>query len=515
MLSQSHLAASICRERVSQINCLQNPPECVLLNGSTIRLSRLIAAHISPNDEVSFPVLPSSVTAATEICVKKNSLVGSARCVYQAQIGYVTQPKKDKREELFVAARVCPPTLGISSILISCKALREYFYRIPRNESPPDRRTLYDILRISSAASPAELRVGFKLCQLELRAKNDPRNERSFVERAFNILGDPELRACYDRLLKDPEAPALFPYGGFGSLLASGERSRDGNTFFAHRIVAFLPEQHQRRFRASLRKCDFYDDRALYRDMRRKLELWIDPAVLHAVWDSTWNQWKHLLGTKMEVNATFVTSGKYRRHRNEWQLVTWETALPSRLLVRLPADFQEQIAAAKLSYHRFGQYSGTLEKIRAEIQDRPAEKSEIERILSSLNVPGDLDIAQISWRPDYDPFFYQQLSRRARRIYLFRDEYIFDLEKAVIIETPQLGNATYVFSKPRSMEGFLTIYAGVSKDDIRHNRSNAGEKLGFLCRIIHGGNPRVWARELRARMGEIPDFAAAATADHN
>ncbi len=220
MLSQSHLAASICRERVSQINCLQNPPECVLLNGSTIRLSRLIAAHISPNDEVSFPVLPSSVTAATEICVKKNSLVGSARCVYQAQIGYVTQPKKDKREELFVAARVCPPTLGISSILISCKALREYFYRIPRNESPPDRRTLYDILRISSAASPAELRVGFKLCQLELRAKNDPRNERSFVERAFNILGDPELRACYDRLLKDPEAPALFPYGGFGSLLA-------------------------------------------------------------------------------------------------------------------------------------------------------------------------------------------------------------------------------------------------------------------------------------------------------
>ena len=57
-------------------------------------------------------------------------------------------------------------------------------------------------------------------------------------------------------------------------------------------------------------------------------------------------------------------------------------------------------------------------------------------MLSALNVPGDFEVAQISWRPDYDPFFYRQLSRRACRIYLFRDEYIFDLERAVVIETP-------------------------------------------------------------------------------
>ena len=93
---------------------------------------------------------------------------------------------------------------------------------------------------------------------------------------------------------------------------------RDGSTFFAQRIIAFLPEQHQLRFRIPLRKCDFYHDRALYRDIRRKLELWTDLAFLHTVWDITWNQWKHLLGTKMEVNASFVKSGHYRRHRNEW-----------------------------------------------------------------------------------------------------------------------------------------------------------------------------------------------------
>jgi hypothetical protein len=64
----------------------------------------------------------------------------------------------------------------------------------------------------------------------------------------------------------------------------------------------------------------------------------------------------------MEVNATFVKSGKYRRHGHQWQLVTWETALPSRLEVRLPPDFQQQIEAAKRTYHRFGQYSAALDK---------------------------------------------------------------------------------------------------------------------------------------------------------
>jgi hypothetical protein len=28
---------------------------------------------------------------------------------------------------------------------------------------------------------------------------------------------------------------------------------------------------------------------------------------------------------------------------------------------------------------------------------------------SPLRLPGDFDIVQINWRPDYDPFFYQQV----------------------------------------------------------------------------------------------------------
>ena len=46
--------------------------------------------------------------------------------------------------------------------------------------------------------------------------------------------------------------------------------------------------------------------------------------------------------------------------------------------------------------------------------------------------------------------------------------------------------------------------------DIRPNRDNIGEKLGFLGRVIHGSNPQSWAKELRDHIGERPDFAEAA-----
>jgi hypothetical protein len=48
-------------------------------------------------------------------------------------------------------------------------------------------------------------------------------------------------------------------------------------------------------------------------DVRRKLELWLDPALLHTQWDSTWNQWKHLLRTKIEVDAPRVKYFRCRR----------------------------------------------------------------------------------------------------------------------------------------------------------------------------------------------------------
>ena len=49
---------------------------------------------------------------------------------------------------------------------------------------------------------------------------------------------------------------------------------------------------------------------------------------------------------------------------------------------------------------------------------------------------------------------------------------------------PQQGHPTHVFAKPRSMDGFLALYTKTMKDDIRHNRNNAAERLGFIGRVV-------------------------------
>jgi hypothetical protein len=480
---------------------------CVFPNQTKLLLPRILASYVAIGDEIRFPI-PAADAVGPEVLVTRNAASGSSRYIYQAPIGYVSHPKQDKRNQHFVSAEVQRGGLGIHAIFVPGEVLREYFYRLPRPADRIDHPTLYEVLRISASASPSELRVAFKLRDLELRTAGVPHRERVALERAFNIVGQPELRACYDALLADSDAPAVFPYGGFGSLLVAGEPSYDGETFFARRILVFSPDLRRRRFHVPLRRCDFYQDRALCRDVRRKLEFWLDPAALHTPWDRTWNQWKHLLGTKIEVEGTFVQSGKYRKRRGIWELVTWETALPSRLEAKLPLDFQLQMESAKTTYHSFGRYSRALDQIRLCLEHRAVERAELQRLCSELRIPGDFDVAQISWRPDYDPFFYRQLSRRARRIYLFRDEYIFDVENAVVVETPQLGHATYVFAKPRSMDSFLAIYTTITKDDIRRNRNNAAEWLGFVGRVIHGANPRTWLQEVGQRVGEGSDFAA-------
>ncbi len=511
MPSTSSISSSptpVCCERVVSVQRQEKPATCVFVNRTKLLVSRLLASYVAIGDDIAFPVSTGDAVR-TEILITKNAGAGPRRYLYDVPIGYVSQPKQDKRNRYFVSAEVHHGGLGINTVFLPCEVLRSYFYRLPHASGGVDVPTLYEILRIPATASLSELRVAFKLRDLELQTAGAARSQRVALERTFNIVGQPELRACYDALLTDSDAPAIFPYGGFGSLLVAGEPSRDGRTFFARRILAFSPELRRRRFHVPLRRCDFYDDRALCRDARRKLEFWLDPAALHTFWDRTWNQWKHLLGTKIEVEGTFVQTGKYRKRRGDWELVAWETALPSRLEVKLPADFQQQLEMTRTTYHRFGQYSRALDQVRLLLEHRAIERAELQRMCSELLLPGNFDVSQISWRADYDPFFYRQLSRRARRLYLFRDEYIFDVEKAVVVETPQLGHATYVFAKPRNMDTFLALYTKITKDDIRRNRNNAAEGLGFLGRVIHGTNPRVWLREVRQRVGEGIDFEVA------
>ncbi len=77
----------------------------------------------------------------------------------------------------------------------------------------------------------------------------------------------------------------------------------------------------------------------------------------------------------------------------------------------------------------------------------------------------------------------------------------------MVVETPQLGHATYLFSKPVNMTEFLAIYGSVTREDIRYNRGNVAERLGFLGRLIHGSNPRAWLKELNLRLGDTLNYA--------
>jgi hypothetical protein len=470
-----------------------------------------LASYLGSGDEIQVPLGPDQ--AGTEIHVLKNDASGHMRELYQTPIGCVTRPREDKRKDLFVVAKVPGSRLGVTAVQLPCPVLRDYFYVGDRQRQWCKQPTLYEVVRIPPNVTPGEMHLSFKIRQLELQNEGAPRGTHAALERAYNVLAQPELKACYDVLLQDPEAPALFPYGGFGSLLVSGDRSRDGRTFFATRILAYRPEMRQRRFRAPLRRFEFYPASAVYRDARRKLEVTVDQCVMPVVWDQAWNQWKHRLAAKVEVNATFVRAGKYRMKSGEWHQVEWESALPSRLEIKLPNNLQEQVESARRTYHYLGQYSQALDRIRARIERQPMEKKQLDRLMGELGVPGDIDVAELTWRPDYDPFYYQQLAKRARRLYLFREEYIFDAGQ-VAVETPQLGHATYLFAKPASMESFLALYIRTSKQEIRVNRNNVAERLGFLCRMVHGSNARAWLKELGVKLGEPLDHnAAAATVD--
>jgi hypothetical protein len=475
-----------------------------------ILLPSFVSSFIHRRDEVTVPANFASADAATEVYVRAVAPRDQRRDCFLAEVGYITRPRKDKRNDLFVSAAVCGRYLGISVIHIRCDLVRDYFY-VGNRQCDWDRQpSLYELLRVDPKVSPTDLRLAFRVRDLELRTIRAPVHDIRSLERAFNILAFPELRDCYDGLLADPSAPAVFPYGGFGSLFVSGTLAREGTTFYASHIVSFLPQQVATTIHVPLRKCSFFDQIAVYRDARRKSEIVFDQAATPMLWNATWNQWKHFLAATVRVKGTFIQGGRYRQRKGEWDLVRCRTALPSRIEITLPPNFVEQVDQAWKTYHRFGEFADAIDQIRRRLETTPMERDDLRAFCSGLGIPNDFDVSLVTWKPDYDPFFYKQLYRRARRVYFFRCEYIFDLERAVVIETPQLGHATYVFAKPAKMEEFLAIYGISSRDDVLRNRCNVAESLGFLCRLVHGSSPANWLKDLRARIGEalVPSSAS-------
>ncbi|MGH9626738.1 MAG: hypothetical protein ACRD7E_00010 [Bryobacteraceae bacterium] len=474
-----------------------------LTSDAEFLLPRVAANYLRPGDRIC---VGSPASPVHEFLAIQNANRQKPRQVYFCPIGYVTQPKTDKRDQHYLRAEVLDGTLGIRSLHIPCTAVRDYFYFFASAPGEDRRTTLYELLRAPSIASFTDLRLCYCIRRLELATQADAVGLR-FIERAFNLLAHPELRSCHDALLRDPDAPTLFPYGGFGQCVVAGDLAEDGETFFVRRILSYLPQQVQRQFRAPCRRIEFFDGYAVYRDSRRRAEVYLDPGVLPLGWEPTWNRWKHLVGTKLGVSGTFVETGKYRHRGGEWHLVRWQTALPSRLALKVPSNAAEAMKDARRAYERFGEHYDAIERIRLRLEYEPLDERALSDLCHQLRIPADFNVSQFCWKADYDPFFYEQLKKRSVNVFLFRNEYIFQLARTVVAEIPQQGHATYVFAKPTDIREFVRRYAQTTRDKIRRNRGNIASELGYIGRVMHGKDPRRWLRELRQRIGEAVDYS--------
>ena len=474
--------------------------ECRLGDGSTLHLPAFLGKFINRADVVR--MLPPG---KDDLLVERSSSGSRRQCLLYTSIGYVAPPRLSE-EGGGILARVELPerSFGPKAMFLSGDAIRHYFYALT-DSNPP--QSLYAILGVFEAATPADLRVAWHVCQLEFGARAMKASERFGAERALNILSHPDLRKCYDTLRREEDAPPVFPYGGFGSILVEGNLSNDGEAFFADRILAYRPEMRSRKVSLLLRQCNFLADRAICRDLRRKLEVMLDPGLLPGVeWDITWNNWKHWLRTRIEVDATFVRAGKYRLRGREWILRTWLTALPSRLRVTVPEGVDSDVERAKAIQGLLGEHAEIVDRIRAEVHEQPVEHVQIQDWLDRLGASTHLKPQHVTWRPDYEPYYFEQLNRRSTTSFLFRDEYLFVWANVLIAEIPQLGHATYVFRKPEDVRAFMRRYSSATRGDIRRNRDNVATELGFIGRIVRGRNKKRWLNDVLRLAGEKADY---------
>ena len=474
---------------------------CTFSTGVSIPVSPVLGSRLRPNDRLIILAADPN-DPAPDLLIDRPGLRPFPQLL-SATIGYAAQPKEGA-QGIFVRVEL-PRSIGPKGLYLSAAAVREYFYLLGEHDSP--RESLYDLLQTSETATPADLRLAWRLQSVEFGMAAADRSIRSRAERAFNILAHPDLRNCYDRMQKDEDAPPLLPYGGFGSILAEGHLSEDGQAFFGERILAYKPETTTRKVSLLFRRCEFFFDRVICRDPRRKIEVWLDGNLLPGLsWDLTWNNWKHWLKSRLEVEATLVSAGKYRLTKGEWILRKWSAALPSRLRVSLPEGLAADIARARALHSLLGEHADLVRHAGAQIEKYPVEHTTIQKWFDDLAVSTDLKPHYVNWLPDYEPYYFEQLRKRSRTWFLFRNEYLFVWPKVLISEIPEPGHATYLFSHPAQLDEFMQGYAGIDRNDVRHNRDDVASRLGFIGRVVRGRRKQRWLNDVLKRAGEKADY---------
>lgn len=457
----------------------------------------MVGCRLRPNDMVSF-VSSEPKSTAHNLLVKRSGVARSPEVLFTTVGLAATFPNGKSVQHLEIDV---PRPNVIERLNLSALAIREHFFAVNGVDSTRDE--LYGALSSHSDATLTELRLAWRLKSIELALSSDQRIKNIHIERAFNILANPELRECYDRLKRDENALPVFPYGGYGSILVEGRLIEDGKTFIGNRILAFKPDMEMRKVTILLRSCEFQPDRIYFNDSRRKIEVWLDGGLLPGLaWNPTWNSWRHWIRSRLDVEATFVTSAKERINQRQRIVSKWSVALPSRLRVTVPEDLMADIECARAFHDLLGRHADLIRQIAAQIDSCPAEHCLVEKWFQDFNAEPGLRPQHVNWQPDYDDFYFEELRKRSKTWFLFRDEYLFVWHKILIAEIPSLGHATYLFLRPQNLEEFLAEYSKTARDEVRRNRGEVASRLGFIGRVVRGHRKMRWLNEVLTRAGE-------------
>lgn len=483
--------------RLSSIERIGSAFSCSLDDGSQTAVPAMVGSRLRPNMEMAL-ITTDHAAHGIDILVDQSVHQRQASQLLFASISHVVAGKNVPQKGFVQATLSNSDRLQILSI--AAEAIRSYFFGFDDLDGRTE--TLYEVLHVDQKATMSELRAAWRLRRAELAIGDSTTSQKRRAERAFNILALPELRNGYDQLLKNQHAAPMLPFGGVGKIILEGHFRASDRAFIGHRILDFRPEMTERKLTLLLRCGEFFADRIEIRDGRRRVEVFLDTQLsVDVKADHSWNVWKNWIRSRLEIEATFVTSAKERFEKGERIINKWSVALPSRLRVAVPEGLMADIVCARAFHALLGRHADLIRQIAAQIESQPAEHSLVEEWFRDFNAEPELRPQHVNWQPDFDEFYFEELRKRSKTWFLFRDEYLFVWHKLLIVEIPALGHATYLFSRPGNLEEFLATYAKTERDEVRRNRGDVASRLGFIGRVVRSQRKMRWLNDVLKRAG--------------
>ena len=345
-------------------------------------------------------------------------------------------------------------------------------------------------------STPTEIRLAYRVRLLELKTKGRESNRslQAQLARGLQILLDPDLRRDYLLLLEDADACVAFPPWTVGCLRAFGQKK--GELFLVNELLSFSPCTEQRTVRLALRRFRFKGPEAVYRDARKRIVIRFDSSLLPMQWTYEWNTWAHLALGSVTVKAIFWQQTRFRRTENGFQPRIWSQPFQSTLALQNPSSVAPRFETARAFWRHFHPHADVIALLRARLEQEAIEAQQAAEWCHARGVRPPVEARWINWEPDYEEAFYRELAARAQAVYLFRNEYLFVFDQAVVSEIPQAGYASYIFRPNTLLDAFLRSYAQTTRHAIRTEPKNARTTLGYAGRIPHLKDLSVWIEKI-------------------